>query len=48
MTYQVTNRVPFQEPYRTMPQNFFTHTEEVGDGTDSDHYMDPDAEPTSV
>ena len=26
------------------PRNFFLHTDEVGDGTDTDHYMQLDAE----
>ena len=43
MTYQLKNRVPFQEPYRRIPQRF-PHTDEVVDGTDTDHYMEPDAE----
>ena len=25
-------------------QEIFPHTDEIGDGTDTDHYMEPDAE----
>ena len=42
--YQTTERLPFQEPYRRIPQRFPSHIDEVEDGTDTDHFMEPDAE----
>ena len=46
MTNQMTKRVPFQEPRKRIPQKFFP-THEIGDGTDTDHYMEPDAQTNS-
>ena len=40
----MTKRVPIQEPYRRIS---FSHTDEVGDGTDTDHYVEADAETKS-
>ena len=33
-----------QEPHRRTPQTFPPHTDEMADGTDTDHYMQPDAD----
>ena len=47
MTYQTTKRVQSQEPYKRIPPEIFPHTDKVGDGTDTDHHLEPDAETNS-
>ena len=41
MTYQMTKRLPFRDPQRS------PRTDETGDRTDTDYYMEPDAEANS-
>ena len=43
----MTKRVPVQDPYKKIPKKNFSQRNELGDGTDTYYYMEPDAETNS-
>ena len=47
MIYQMMKRAPFQEFLHVDSPRILPHKDEIGDGTDTDHYMEPDADASS-